>query len=344
MLYTTTRNNQETFTAQRVLISKRAPDGGLFVPFRLPVYSAEEISRLSSMSFHARLAEILNLMFSARLTGYDIDLAVGKRAVRMRQLGQRLFVAECWHNTQWQFSELLNGLSGLILSDSDAAPEVTGWLETGIRMAVLFGAVGELIREGVVSAEKPVDVSMVSGNFSGPMAAWYARGMGFPIGNIVCCCNENSALWDFICHGQLRTDGIALRTHVPEADILIPEGLERLIALYGGAEEVERYVDCLRAGKTYYMDDGLLGRLRKGLYVTVSSEQRILSTVSSSFSAHQCVLSLSAALAYAGLQDYRARTGTSRVALIMADRSPGLDLPLMEEIIGYPEKDLEKYY
>lgn len=343
MLYTTTRNNQDTFTAQRVLRSGRAPDGGLFVPFHLPVYTEEEIKRLSSIGFNSRLAEILNLLFGSHLTGFDIDLALGKRSVRLQQLGQRLFLAECWHNIQWQFAEILNALSHLVFSDRESEPAQSGWVETGIRMAVLFGIIGELIRNGLVSAEKPVDLAMVSGNFSGPMAAWYARGMGLPIGNIVCCCNENAVLWDFICHGQLRTDGIAVDTLVPEADILVPEGLERLITLYGGPAEVDRYVDCLHSGRTYYVDDGLLDRMRKGIYVTVSSEQRIISTVSSSFSAHQCVLSLSSALAYAGLQDYRARTGSSRMALIMTDKSPRLDMPMVADILGLTGLEFEKY-
>ena len=343
MLYTTTRNNLETFTVQRVLNSRRAPDGGLFVPFHLPIFSEQEILHFAGIGFNARLAEILNLLFGSHLTGYDIDLAVGKRSVRLQQLGQRLFMAECWHNTQWQFSELLNGLSKLVSSDPEAEPELSGWLETGIRIAVLFGVVGELIREGLTSAEKPVDISVVSGNFSGPMAAWYARGMGLPIGNIVCCCNENGALWDFICHGQLRTDGIAVRTAVPEADILVPEGLERLIALYGGSLEAERYVECLRSGRTYYVDDGPLGRMRRGIYVTVSSQQRIFATVSASFSAHQYILSLSSALAYAGLQDYRARTGTSRLALIMTDNSPRTNLSLIADITGVEMQKLWNY-
>lgn len=343
MLYITSRNNLDTFTAQRVLSTRRAPDGGLFIPFHLPVLSQEEIARMCNISFNARLAEIMNLLFGVHLTGYDVDLAVGKRCVRLHQLGQRLFAAECWHNTQWEFSGMVSALSRLVYSGKEEGTETGGWLDTGIRMAVLFGIFGELTREGLVSAGKPADISMVSSNFSGPMAAWYARGMGLPIGNIVCCCNENGVLWDFICHGQLRTDGIAVRTAVPEADILVPEGLEQMIALYGGPQEVQQYVECLHTGRTYYVEDGLLGRMRKGIYVTVSSEQRIFSTVSSSFSAHNYLLSPSSALAYAGLQDYRARTGESRLALIMTDSSPRKSLELIGDTLGTDAQALEKY-
>ena len=41
MLYVTTRNNRDAFTAQRVLTENRGPEGGLFLPFREPLFSEE---------------------------------------------------------------------------------------------------------------------------------------------------------------------------------------------------------------------------------------------------------------------------------------------------------------
>lgn len=298
---------------------------------------------MAGMNINSRMAEILNLLFGTHLTGYDLDLAIGRKSVRLKQIGQRLFASECWHNPQWEFSGMMQELSNLLSQSDEEVPESSGWMEIGVRMAVLFGVFGELIREGYASPDKPVDISLVSGNFSAPMAAWYARGMGLPIGNIVCCCNENGVLWDFICHGQLRTDGIARRTQLLEADILVPDGLEQLIALYAGPEEASRYVDCIRQGNTYYVEENLLGRMRKGIYVTVSSERRILSTISSSFSAYGYLLAATSALAHAGLQDYRARTGTSRTAVILTDKSPRQDLTMISEVTGLPEQNLERY-
>ena len=49
MLYVTTRNNRDAYTAQRVLRENRGPDGGLYVPFREPVFSREEIDELRRM-------------------------------------------------------------------------------------------------------------------------------------------------------------------------------------------------------------------------------------------------------------------------------------------------------
>lgn len=340
MLYATTRNPDETFTAQRVLTRKRAPDGGLFVPFRLPVFSENEIGSLGQKNFNANLAQTLNLLFGTRLTGYDIDFAMGRYSVRLQQLGQKLVMAECWHNTDWNFTRMIQDLSRLVLADKNAEPELSGWLQTGIRMGVLFGIFGELIRCGLAGKENKVDFSAVSGDFSWPMAAWYARGMGLPIGNIICCCTENENLWNFICHGQLRTDTVAVHTVVPEADVVVPEGLEQLISLYGGPEEVDRYVTCLHSGTTYYVEEPFLQRLRKGIYVTVTSERRVLSTIPSAYATHNYLMPSGAALAYAGLQNYRAKTGEMRTALVMTEKSPGVDREVVARGMGIPQQEL----
>lgn len=343
MLYVTTRNNTEVYTAHRTLLQSRGSDGGLFIPFRLPVFTQQEIHDLGKKSFNANLADALNLLFGTHLVSYDLDLALGRHSVRLQKLGQRIVMAECWHNTDWTFARMMADISALLVKSGDMPLAPHGWAGTGIRIAVLFGIFGELIRENIVSTDRKIDVSVVSGDFDAPMAAWYARAMGLPIGNIICCCNENAALWDFICHGQLRTDGTARRTMVPEGDILVPQGLERLIALYGGQEEVERYVDALHEGRTYYLEDGMLHRLRKGIYVTVSSEKRIAETIPTAFATHHYVLGPAAALAYGGLQDYRARTGEMPHALILTEKSPALDGPQVAGAIGIPPETLTRY-
>lgn len=295
-------------------------------------------------NFNARLAEVLNLLFSARVTAYDVDFVLGRHCVRLQQLGQKIVMAECWHNTDWQFSRMVSDLAELLLDHHGSQPEITGWAETGIRIAVLFGIFGELIRENLVDFQRKIDISLISGNFSGPMSGWYAREMGLPIGNIVCCCNENRGAWEFLCHGQLRTDGVAVPTVVPEGDTVVPEGLERLICACGGSVEAERYAKTLHQGGIYYVDDALLARIRKGMYATVSSERRILSAIPSVYATHKYLLTPSASLAYAGLQDYRSKNGEMRTALILTEKSPRLDLKLLADVMGICEQDLAKRF
>lgn len=340
MLYATTRNSIDAFTAQRVLTQKRGPEGGLFVPFRLNRLSEDEIAALGTKSFNANLAAGLNLLFNSQLTSYDIDLAMGRQSVRLQQLGQKILMGECWHNTSWQFSRMVSDLTRLVCTEEVSEPVSDGWAELGIRIAVLFGIFGALIREGLAGKDKVVDISVLSGDFTAPMAAWYGRNLGLPIGNIVCCCNDNSRLWDFICHGQLKTDGVAKTTLVPEGDILVPDGLERLICAYGGPMEVQRYVDTVRRGGTYYVEDSFLHRMRQGIYVTVSSDKRIAATIPGAWATHRYVLTPAGALCYSGLQDYRTRTGTTRTSLILTEKSPSLEAAFIAQTLGMEEQEL----
>lgn len=341
MLYVTTRSSRDAFTAQRALRENRGPDGGLYVPFRTPQFTAEDIEALAEKSFNKCVAETLNVLFNTQLTSWDIDLCIGRYSVRLEKLGHRILMGECWHNLDWQFSRMTAKLTELICSDKAVSP--TDWGEVGVRIAVLFGIFGELIREGIAGPEKKVDISVVSGNFSAPMSAWYARRWGLPIGNIVCCCNENGNLWDFICHGQLRTDGVAVQTITPDTDVLTPSGLERLIHDCVGAEEANRYVESCRRGSTYYIEDKLLHELRRGIYVTVTSSRRVESTIPSVYATHSYLLSPYSALAYAGLQDYRARTGESRYALVLAEKSPLRDAEVTAKALGITAEELKRY-
>lgn len=318
MLYVTTRDNRDAYTPHRTLRENRGPDGGFYVPRRLPVFSAEELQAMGQRGFQQTTAEILNLFFGTKLSGRDLDLAVGKQPVRLSSLRQRIWMGECWHNLSWEFSGLVKNLAGL-LREEGSGEEPSDWASLAVRTAVLCGIFSELIREEIATPQKPVDFSCVCGDFSGPMSAWYARRMGFPVGNILCCCNENNAVWELFCHGQLRTDSVAVSTIVPEADVAVPAGLERLIHETAGQEEVNRFAECLRTGTLYRTDGRLLPS--QGMYIMVSSTRRVAETVSSVYSTDSKPLSPHCALCYAGLQDYRAKTGSLRNALIFGEKS-----------------------
>ena len=63
MLYVTTRNTADAYTAYRALHEVFAPDGGYYVPFRLTAYSDEEISIIKTQTPGEIIAGILNVIF-----------------------------------------------------------------------------------------------------------------------------------------------------------------------------------------------------------------------------------------------------------------------------------------
>lgn len=337
MLYITTRDNRDAYTAQRALRENRSPDGGLYLPFRTPSFSQAELDALGEKPFNQCVAESLNLLFNTKLTGWDVDFCVGRYPVRLESLRNRILMAESWHNPDWTFERMVADLAAHIRV-GEAAP-VGDWARIAVRIAVLFGIFGELKRAGI---DQSVDISVVSGDFSAPISAWYARQWGLPIGNIVCCCNENNSLWDLICHGQLRTDAVSIPTATQEADITVPSDLERLIYECGGTLEVQRFLDACRRGGIYCPNDAVLSKLRKGLYVSVVSSQRMRTTIPSVYRTHSYLLSPYSALAYAGLLDYRAKTGETRSCLVLAEKCPVCDAEAVTGILGISAEELKQ--
>lgn len=335
MLYVTTRNNRDAFTANRAMREERCPDGGFYVPFRKPRLTQEDVEALAGRTFNQNVADALNLMFNTKLTCDEIDFCIGKNPVRIEVLRQRIILAEAWHNTGWSLNRMVGALSNLVCGQ---AVIPTDWMRIAVRVAVLFGVFGELQRQGIACA----DISVVAGDFCGPISAWYARQWGLPVGNIVCCCNENNNLWDLLCHGQLRTDTVSMPTLVPEADVTLPTDLERLIYECGGIPEAARYLEACRTGKAYFPNDAVLSRLRSGLYVSVVSSQRIEATIPSAYRTHGYVMSPHSALAYAGLLDYRAKTGETGYAVVFSEKSPASDAQTTAEALGIPAEKLKE--
>ena len=332
MLYVSTRDPSLTHTARTALLAARAPDGGFFVPAGTEPLPREVLRDLPGSKFSQTVARMMNLLFDAGMSEHDVRLAVGRNPVRLTALANRILMGECWHNLEGDYLCLVKNLTSHFCREANTASG--SWAEVGVGICVLFGIYGELMGKGMANGEKPVDISLVSGDFSLAMSAWYARAWGLPIGNIVCCCNENNAVWNLFTHGMLRTDGVSFTTLTPQADISVPASLERLIYECGGAGETHRYVERVRRGESYYPDDAMLSKLRRGMYVSVVSTPRMMDIIPNAYTTHSYVLSPYSALAYGGLLDYRAVTGESRRSLILAEKSPLADRNTVAKALG----------
>lgn len=335
MLYVTTRNDRDTFTAQKALMEDRAVDGGFYVPFRNLDFSGEMLEHLRTQPFEQRIAEVLNLLFQTRLTRWDVSFCIGRSAVKLMPLRHKILVGEFWHNPDWSFEGMERSLARLLCKEVSAPGS---WLKIAIRIAVLTAVHLELPEEN----GSAMDVAVVSGELLWPVSAWYARQWRLPIGNIIICCNENQNLWDLICHGQLRTDSVSIPTEIPEADLPVPAELERLIHGCGGREETQQYLESCRRGITYYADDKMLSALQKGNYVSVVSSSRMRDLISGSLGTHGYLMTPGTALAYGGLLDYRAKKGTFRPALVISEKGPQCETERIADILGIPAAELKE--
>ena len=322
MLYVTTRVSGDAFTAFRALSENRGPEGGFFVPMYMPSYSREEIARLANQPFSQNVAEILNLFFGTKLSGYDVELVIGRYPVRQVSLNGRLTVANAWNNPRQRFDRLVTGLEKAI-RQSDQVNEVpSDWFMTASRIAILFALWGQLQQDKVITTYQKIDIAVPNGDFSALMAAWYARSMGLPIETIICCCTENNGIWNLFHKGTIRTDVPVLRTYTPACDYAVPADLERLIFALSSVEEARRFCDICRIGGTYEVEDALLERLREGIHVRVVGSKQVASVIPNLYKISGYVADPYTALSYGGLMDYRAVTGSGRHSLIISEESP----------------------
>ncbi len=340
MLYVTTRNTGDAFTAYRVLGENRGPDGGLYVPIQLPKLGEAQVDALLEKPFEQAVAEVLNLFFPARLDGADVEFSVGVRPYRMIPMSHRIVVAECWHNPDYDFSRVVRNLSGRVRGVEDSQGKPSSWAWIAVRIAMAAGLLGELNRLGVVDRDHPVDMAVPTGDFGAPMALWYAREMGLPVGTILCSCNDNGALWDLVNHGSTRTDAVAIPTSTPEADFAVPPELERLIYATLGLGQARRFFLATQRGRPYAVSDEELAALSRGLWVSVVGRERMESIIRNVYAVNTFLLDPYAALAFGGLQDYRARAGESRPAVLLEERSPICSALTVAQILSITVRDL----
>lgn len=279
----------------------------------------------------------MNLFFDTSLSGWDIDFSIGRNPVKTEFFGYKSILGVCWNNPEWSFSSFVQSLSDCLLPGS--CPGF--WTRTAVRTSVVFGLVSNFIQQGIVDPEHPIDIAVSAGDFSAPLSAWYAKALGLPVGNIICCFNECSSVWDLLYLGQLRTDGVCTHTSTSESDFWLPNGLEQMIFLCGGAEEVQRYLSACISGSIYTPEEKTLQKLRKNIYVSVASEKRLMETISGFYRTFHRVLSPYAALAYAGMQDYRVREHENKYCLILSEKSPIHDKHIIADALNCSERELD---
>lgn len=302
MLYISTRNINDTFTAYRALHEETAPDGGQYVPFHLPIFTREELAALKEQSFCATVAQILNLFFGLSLSNWDIESTVGRIPVKLESVGQRLKIAELWHNPEGDGQQIFDRLYKL-MSQSDTPP--VGWAVVAIKIALLFAICS--------SADKPLsnfDIAVNADDFSEITAVCYCKEMGLPVNLMICACSENSSVWDLVNKGEFATG-----THNPEY-------LESFLYKYFDAQKVQMYLKACQSKAIYSIDESCQQLLSEDLFAAVVSTGRADTVIASMRSSNQYALDTNAALAYGALQDYRACMGISNDTLILSKQRP----------------------
>lgn len=334
MIYLTTRTQNETYTAARALSEDRSPDGGFYVPMNLPRIDKREIRKLGEKSFSQNVAEVINLFFGTQLDSWSVEFAIGRYPVKLHSIGSRETVAETWHNPLWKFERLARGIEKAIRQSDDICTVTADWMLIVSRIAVLFGIWGEMLRSELLAPDEVMDIAVPNGSFAGPMAVWYARRMGLPIGTVLCCCNDNNGTWKLLHKGQIRTDKPVIGTATPACDEQAPADLERLIFANLGLRAASEFAECCQCGGTFYLEPEQQQKLRDCMYVPVTGQRRLESAVKSLFNSCGYLADPYTALCYSGMLDYRSVTGEGRPVLILSEESPVHSLLYLSRTLG----------
>jgi threonine synthase len=81
---------------------------------------------------------------------------------------------------------------------------------------------------GLGAPDRPVAVSVPTGNFGNVLAAWAARQMGLPIERFIVGSNSNDILTRFLASNDMRMAGV-VETVSPSMDIQVSSNFERLL-------------------------------------------------------------------------------------------------------------------
>lgn len=313
MLYVTTRDNKDAYTAHKALTLFVGPDEGRFVPFRLPEMTADELHALKDKSFGQNVADILNLFFSTRLTGWDVDCCIGRNPVKLIAMNHKILIAELWHNLEGKYQYLVSGLYRTVCGDANTKNEPSDWFRIAVRIAILFALYGKMLKMQHLSDGDCFDVSVPTGDFSVPMAAWYSRKMGLPIHMILCTHEENSTVWDLIHRGTFNCAA---------ADKALCSGVERLVQATLGTELVHIYLDKVQNRQIYTVGEEFIKHINGGFFCAVAGKTRANTIINSVFRTNGYLIEPGCALLYGGLQDYRAKSGDSRLTLLLSENTP----------------------
>ena len=334
MLYVTTRGEREIFTGREAMTKN--PDRGQIIPKQGLKFDGAFAQR----SFNENIAYVLELLYGENITPWDVDLALGKRPMEVVELGSRTLEARVWWGTGRSFDQFTRRLLSIFTLNPLERPSV--WFIMSVRIAVLAGVFGCMMADGRLKPWETIDVCVPSDDFQFPMAVWYARKWGLPIGRIICCSNENNAPWVLLHQDELRIDAPVHHTITASCDQAAPAGMERLLYEVIGQREAVRYGEAVENESKFRLESEHRRLLRKEMAVTVVSQRRLRFLMPNIYRDGIWTPDPYTAMSYAGLVDHRASTGDTGKGLILSLEDPIVYASVLEKEMGISEESLRQ--
>ena len=187
-----------------------------------------------------------------------------------------------------------------------------------------IAAYTSLVEQGEISLGEQVNVVVPTGNFGNILAAYYAKGMGLPVGKLICASNRNKVLTDFLRTGVYDKNREFHTTPSPSMDILISSNLERLLYDLCGKDDaqIREWFSALAKEGRYSVTPEVLSKLRAGFYGGYCTDEETLSTIGKVFREYGYLSDTHTAVGLKVYEDYVQATGDTAKTIIASTASP----------------------
>ncbi|MEY8515548.1 threonine synthase [Lachnospiraceae bacterium 29-84] len=184
-------------------------------------------------------------------------------------------------------------------------------------------AYAKMVGNGALKNGEPLNVAVPTGNFGNILAAYYAKGMGLPVGKLICASNENKVLYDFFATGTYDKNREFLLTSSPSMDILISSNLERLIYRIAGndAEKNKDLMKSLQEEGRYEITPEMKGKL-EAFYGNYASEAETAAMIKKTYQETGYVMDTHTSVAASVYEKYLSETGDTAKTVIASTASP----------------------
>ncbi len=171
----------------------------------------------------------------------------------------------------------------------------------------------KLVRSGSIGMKEAFNVVVPTGNFGNILAAWIAKKLGTPIGQLVCASNDNHVLSDFFATGTYDKNREFELTKSPSMDILISSNFERfLYYMTGSKAEVAAAMKSLKEEGKYAVPKETLEKIGQEMLGGWADEAAMTRAIHDVYEKYDYLMDPHTAVAYAVYMDLRRKGKIAR--------------------------------
>ena len=245
------------------------------------------------------------------------------------QLGDNVYVCAINGN----FDDAQTGVKR-IFSDANAAARLNdkgyflssansiNWGRLAPQIVYYVSAYCDLLSAGRIKMGDKMNVTVPTGNFGNIFAAYLAKLMGLPIGQLVCASNENNILTDFLATGTYDRNRSFHLTMSPSMDILISSNLERLLYLAAGPERTAAYMASLNSTGAYTVDADVKAAIDASFSGYFANEETTAATIRDTMKKYGYLADTHTAVGISAAEQYMAKTGDTTPMVVASTASP----------------------